>query len=70
MKMIVSSFETKFTQMQREGKNPNPNTDRNMQNRKPYRTKAQKARAKSTAQKKSTGQYSSIAPRSFHHVGK
>ncbi len=38
----------------------------NMENRKPYRTKAQKAEAKARASKSEDGAYRTIAPRSYH----
>jgi hypothetical protein len=40
----------------------------NLNNRKPYRTKAQKAVAKANAVKNSKGYYNSYAPVSFHKV--
>ncbi len=38
----------------------------NMENRKPYRTKAQKAEAKAKAGKSQDGVFRSIVPRSYH----
>lgn len=51
------------TQMTRDGKV-------NMSNRKPYRTKAQKAEARETAYKTKDGYYHSPAPVSYHPVFK
>ena len=50
-------FQTKLT---REG-------ERDMRNRKPYRTASQKARAKAVARKDDDGTYRSIAPVSLHY---
>ncbi len=38
----------------------------NMENRKPYRTKAQKAEAKAKAGKSQDGAFRSMVPRSYH----
>lgn len=50
------------TQISREGIEKGPD----MTNRKPYRTKAQKAEAKRTAYKAKDGTHRSSAPVSFH----
>lgn len=52
--MIVSPYETKYTREKREGIN---NPKRDMENHKPRRNKAQKARAKEKARKCEDGAY-------------
>ncbi len=61
--MNISSYETQFTRMHRQGdKSPTINT----LNRKPYRTASQKAAAKANTSKTKDGYYRSTAPVSFH----
>lgn len=58
-------FGTKLTREILEGK---ANPSRNPWNGKPYRTKAQKAEARSRASKRDDGAYRSLAPVSWHPI--
>ena len=56
-------FDDRTTREVEDGKR-----SRNMANRKPYRTKAQKAEARSTAVRRKDGSWHSPAPVSYHPV--
>lgn len=62
--MIVSPYETMYTRTLRLYGPAKATID--MNNRKPYRTKAQKKDAKRTAKKGSDGAFRSLARRSTH----
>ncbi|MCW2405068.1 hypothetical protein M2336_001697 [Sphingobium sp. B1D7B] len=59
----IFRYATKLTRDIFEGK---ANPSRNMHNRKPFRTKSQKAEARATARKCADGAYRSSALRSYH----
>lgn len=63
------AYATKFTRMQLDGDQPDPNNDRNFLNRKPFRSAAQKATARKTASTTEDGNFNSPTGVSFHAIG-
>jgi hypothetical protein len=62
---FISPYATQFTREKHAGKR---NPQISMWNRKPYRTKAQKQRARQSAAKGHDGAYRSPAPTSMHPI--